>query len=376
MSAYSYSLYSTEATQYVLNLASGILTKNPLGTRPLVTASGNRTDTVKRVKPVDPLANPTVFTTKHALATWDVVTSPHTFGGVGSGRYETWTVAPASWFFNTSTTPGSLASPASIVDGKLREAIKAESFNLAQNCAEYRQACGMFAGLASDVYRVFHTLRRGRGFETFVRALQNPRNLVEKNLANSWLAYQFGWKPLISDLHAATELAANRLRSGIKKSVNRSATVEARTMTNGGGSFGYAWFYETRRSRKLAHYQIRDESLAQLAQVGITNPALLVWELVPYSFVIDWMFPVGNFLASLDALVAVSNLKVTVTDYQFKSIESSYICGETDPVQSYTRQSARTVQSTLGLPRLTYEPSKSLTAVLNGLALLGQLKSR
>jgi hypothetical protein len=34
----------------------------------------------------------------------------------------------------------------------------------------------------------------------------------------------------------------------------------------------------------------------------LSNPAALAWELVPYSFVVDWMIPVGDYLSSLDAV--------------------------------------------------------------------------
>lgn len=375
MSSYSLSFYPTDAVQYTRNLSTGIVTKTIVGNRNLVLKTGSRTDTVRRVKPSDLLANPTAFTTSQRVSTWDVVVSPHLFGGVGSGAYETWTVAPSSWFMNTDTTP-TLASPGPTVDGKLRAKIKQESFNLAQNLAEYRQACSMFGKFASDVVSVFHTLRSGRGFEKFIRALQSPRTRKEKALANRWLEYQFGLSPLMSDLYEASEWTANKIRQGFPRIAEASHTNRLRSVTNGGNNNGWAEcrFYEERTVRKKAAYWIRDESLAQLAQVGITNPALLAWELVPYSFVIDWAIPIGNWLSSLDALVAVRDMKIVVTDYKFKKLESSDCCGEHNKAQSYNRSSARTVQTTLGLPRLTYKPSESLKAVLNGLALLRQIR--
>jgi hypothetical protein len=48
-------------------------------------------------------------------------------------------------------------------------------------------------------------------------------------------------------------------------------------------------------------YRISSPPLKSLASVGISNPLLLAWELVPYSFVVDWFLPIGNYLESLDA---------------------------------------------------------------------------
>jgi hypothetical protein len=47
--------------------------------------------------------------------------------------------------------------------------------------------------------------------------------------------------------------------------------------------------------------RLSNPSLAQLNGTGLLNPALLYWELMPYSFVVDWFIPVGDVLASLTA---------------------------------------------------------------------------
>jgi hypothetical protein len=38
-----------------------------------------------------------------------------------------------------------------------------------------------------------------------------------------------------------------------------------------------------------------------LAQTGFTNPINLAWEVVPYSFVVDWFIPIGPWLETLNA---------------------------------------------------------------------------
>jgi hypothetical protein len=43
--------------------------------------------------------------------------------------------------------------------------------------------------------------------------------------------------------------------------------------------------------------------LATASEIGLTNPAEVAWELVPFSFVVDWAIPIGTFLGQLDASV-------------------------------------------------------------------------
>jgi len=129
----------------------------------------------------------------------------------------------------------------------------------------------------------------------------------------------------------------------------------------------YEWSGKAR-----ARYTISDPALKQLAQIGITNPINLAWELIPYSFVIDWLIPVGKFLESLDALVGVSNLKVLHGYKIVKKFE-----GESRGMRGLYQESTTSRGApvgTLAFPKLIYKPSESFKAVANGVALLTQLR--
>jgi hypothetical protein len=53
--------------------------------------------------------------------------------------------------------------------------------------------------------------------------------------------------------------------------------------------------------RTYAYYRLRNAGLATLSQLGLINPAVIVWERLPYSFVVDWFAPVGSWLNALTA---------------------------------------------------------------------------
>lgn len=52
-------------------------------------------------------------------------------------------------------------------------------------------------------------------------------------------------------------------------------------------------------------YYIENPLLSTLATAGITNPAEIAWELVPFSFVADWFLPIGQYLSTLDATLGL-----------------------------------------------------------------------
>lgn len=55
------------------------------------------------------------------------------------------------------------------------------------------------------------------------------------------------------------------------------------------------------RMRVIYEYSLGNSVFHNLSSFGVTNPASLAWELLPFSFVVDWFLPVGDFLSSLDA---------------------------------------------------------------------------
>jgi hypothetical protein len=57
------------------------------------------------------------------------------------------------------------------------------------------------------------------------------------------------------------------------------------------------------------YYAVPNEFLKTLSEGGITNPALVAWELLPWSFVVDWFLPIGNFISSWDAVAGLQYQK-------------------------------------------------------------------
>lgn len=250
------------------------------------------------------------------------------------------------------------------VDLKLK--VKDEVMNLAQNLAEYRQTCSLFSGLAQDIFRTFRSLRQGR----------LPRNgsSWDLNLANRWLQYQYGLKPLMSDIYNGFEdMSAIVPKPVYRRFKTRKQTSDSKKESNPNPyvlirSMSYTWSLRSRITAVISHSRIRSAS-----EYGLTNPALLAWELIPYSFVIDWMIPVGDTLASLDALVGVDT--VFCENGARLDLEQNFVT-KGGGVGSYKYKSVERQNGfEFDLPSaFAYEPSSSFTAVLNGLALLRQLR--
>jgi hypothetical protein len=262
------------------------------------------------------------------------------------------------------------------LDGALRLKIKGMKVNLAQDVAEYRP-CSMFASAASDLVGAFHSIRGGRGFKEFVRILQSPRTRHQKMIANRWLEYQYGLKPLMSDIH---EMVAEKLA--------KVGPNLPRKFVSAHGAFSYDWvdeftlnftqpqyvtFVEKQTISVISRaiFATTTDDLHWLASHGFTNPAELAWELIPYSFVADWLFNVGDTLSGLDALIGVN-----LESVQSSAFRTAIISSDRGTSGSATEMFRYPSRTDLSYGRIRYEPSKSLTAVLNGLALLTQIRGK
>jgi len=327
----------------------------------------SKSDTVRRTRPEDLFGNATDL----FRFSYEINESSGTETGGNSALRFSFTAPCSYWISNGEPSLASLIGIYEL-DGLLRSRIKSQNLNLAQSLAEYRQASSMFANLARDVVRTVRKLKRPEwAFADFIRYLQKPRTRKEQDLANRWLEIQYGWKPLISDLYGVSEALAVKIQSGMYRYVSTQREIVKGDALNV-SPFVSNWEV-TDRLRVRARYKIQDEGLKSLSQLGFTNPLLLAWELIPFSFVVDWAIPVGDWLSSLDALNGTSDLRV-IRSYTRMSKSMAGAWGGTFNYKS--KSYSRYVGGTLALPSLGYKPSKSLTAVANGLALLKQLKGR
>lgn len=128
-----------------------------------------------------------------------------------------------------------------------------------------------------------------------------------------WLEAQYGWMPLLSDVHGATTVLKERDSADPTRYIVsvHSKAQEKFQEVNG----PYAWASNTsgafldlynRRDiidacRVSLHYYLDNPALAEFASVGVTNPLDVAWELLPFSFVADWFLPIGDYINVLDS---------------------------------------------------------------------------
>lgn len=168
-----------------------------------------------------------------------------------------------------------------------------QKVNLSQAVVEGRRTYSMLASNSSTLWNLFLAAKR-RQWSKLAEML-GPGNKPWRKASDNWLQLQYGWKPLLSDLYGSFEWFTDVDPSSmlVSGSSRNTRTHQIRGDTVYGGS----WAGSASCTSYAKIVAKIDGSYARAANKGgLVNPVGLAWELLPYSFVIDWFVPIGNVL--------------------------------------------------------------------------------
>lgn len=273
---------------------------------------------------------------------------------------------------------------------KLLERVKHQKINLMHAYAERAQTKALVADSLMKLAKAVGRVRKGdvlgaaKALGVSPRVQRAPgRKSARKHVASNWLELQYGWKPLVSDIYGAAEAYQRFLqkRPQVEKATSQASAQDFRTW----GPFETATNTRTEyRQEEVtvkfgAYFSASGGTSKTLSELGITNPAMVAWELLPWSFVVDWFLPVGDFLNNLDATQGVSfsgGYMVVVRKQQSGSVwtaKSDSVYTRTG-VREATQKALRIERSKLnGFPSPRFPAFKdpySHTHFANALALL------
>jgi hypothetical protein len=173
-----------------------------------------------------------------------------------------------------------------------------EKPQLGQFIAESKQSAEMLAGAGSDLLQLLLHVKRGN-----IGAIPRDFGTITKTASDLWLQWQYGWKPLCSDLYGMHQDLVNKAPiKPVIRAKRKVVTVDNIDVRDDNHIY--------RGKRTATHIcELRATVSSRLAfdsaGYGLTNPLSLGWEIVPFSFVVDWFLPIGS---TLQALTATSGL--------------------------------------------------------------------
>lgn len=269
----------------------------------------------------------------------------------------------------------------------VRLKVKKESVNLGASLAEYRQTANMFKKTALGLFNMYRGIKKqtfkslkknlrhkpyvkfvnGKPSQTYFRKHFGPNDITD-----AYLMTRYGINPLMGDIHSSLmKLRLKSLQDIWRKSYVK---LEETIPVSDDGVIG-----TIKQSVKATCYT----QLKADGDFTIGNPLELAHELTPYSFVLDWMFNLGDILSSLDAFKNVHSMIGSasfLTDVKLeRPVGASSPVGDVTVKESFNQQSFhRSTFTHADVPNASfvpsYEPSTSMINVVDGLALLHQIR--
>jgi len=271
------------------------------------------------------------------FATWETEESLSSKGAieVGSSTYirtfsgsgfeainNSYFTVPPMRKWDLDEVPSNLVGKA--VNGCLQK-FEDQNANYLLMAAEGSRSIGLIASTCRTFAQALHLARQGRmhaaATKLGVSWKGKKSTALAKNsheLASRWLELQYGWKPLLTDLMGVLQDVEDKFRKEYPVSARYAPRREKEDIipefggyhARGGGKKSY-WLGEI-RSRLLHVCKVRLDATLSIpalrasAKFGFSDVAAVAWELVPYSFLWDWVNPVGDFLACFDSTLGLS----------------------------------------------------------------------
>lgn len=188
--------------------------------------------------------------------------------------------------------------------------------NLGEAIAQGKQALNLVGSSTIDLCEALLHLRRGNPREAARRLGIHPSRISER-----YIQYEYGWKPLMSDIYGSVGLLQEILEDD-----SRLPIISASSSRHDSRDYPVT-LKEWRPNGKLNASMTTTVSFTakldnwydrRVNQAGLANPVSLGWDLIPFSFVIDWVVPVGQVLQAMTATSGLTFL------YGYKHVVVNY----------------------------------------------------
>lgn len=177
-----------------------------------------------------------------------------------------------------------------------------------------------FVAELADVKRTFLDLTKA------LARLDFPRNW--KALSSHWLSFRYGWRPLVGDIDSLSKIIAGFTTSWRTRHNERVFDTESSASMSETTALRTEGIQSILVTDKLS-ISMRGSVTADISIPDLQfNPLMAGWELIPFSFVIDWFVSVGKSIAALSFLTlnkkyaASHGCKVTIDRTMYSALKT------------------------------------------------------
>lgn len=185
-----------------------------------------------------------------------------------------------------------------------------QKMDLSESLVDIPSTVKMVAEKSMQILYAWRSIRNGN-YALAARHLGiSRRNLNFDSAAKAWLELQYGWKPLANDVFAGIAQVNQALKepgSTVQavRRVSDTLWILPPPKPSAWGEFRYTGSARCSVEVKFKA-RISDANLAYLSGLQALNPLYTAWVATPFSFVVDWFLPVGDWLSSITATLGLT----------------------------------------------------------------------
>lgn len=174
---------------------------------------------------------------------------------------------------------------------KIHQKLKNQTVHIGNIVAERKQTMDL---VQSSVKRILQLINAKKNI--FKAAASYAKNA--KQIASDILAFKFGVEPLMNDIQSFAKYLDGGLDEPIITVRVNTGKSHALPLTVVTEAFTFNGFVEISYTIKCV---VDNPAARTLSEFGLINPLEILWEVTPWSFVIDWFLPVGDWISNKTA---------------------------------------------------------------------------
>lgn len=208
--------------------------------------------------------------------------------------------------------------------------VKQASVSVITMMAERKQTASLLTELAENtLYTVVHWRSPRLVVRKWLGASYKLRKWKSRSLdraiarstsaADAWLHYRFAIRPLLYDIRDALEAFEKSSKKQSTFHIVRTGKFGGTEVTPGVGPFGTidGTCRLEGKFKMAGRFRVSDPSMAALGNLASVSASL--WDLVPFSFVVDWAWDISSYLDLSNATLGLQYVS------GYKSVKRTYL---------------------------------------------------
>lgn len=173
--------------------------------------------------------------------------------------------------------------------------------------------------LSIDAFQIRQTLNMIRkpmnSLTNLANQIRRRAKVTGRPFSEAWLEYTYGWKPLVSTAYGVANIMGESAcgpKGQIFKGSGRSQHDFNGTTSAVLAGYNLQGRYDLKSIDIYKCYTLvvlsEASKVQKTARYTSLNPASISWELLPYSFVVDWFYDVGSYLRATESALLYKSL--------------------------------------------------------------------